>query len=187
MSKQSKLRISDTTLAKEYSSRNQTPADRVKLNSCKNKLWHCKFGHTYAATPHNRTNNNSGCPLCKMTKTEKQVDELLCEIGVYHFHNLAFDDCRAKNPLRFDFIVWDDTTRKTKAIEVHGAHHYRPVKHYSKEKTIEAAKELFDAIKARDQIKRDFCQANEIELLEVAASDKQLLDKVKAFILGGQA
>lgn len=103
-----------------------------------------------------------GCPDCKHSQGELKIAQYLDKTGVKYKREYSFEDCRHKYKLRFDFAVFnnDDTIRCL--IEFQGAQHYRYISGVHK------TKEDYKVSVKRDEIKREYCKANGITLLEVA-------------------
>lgn len=96
------------------------------------------------------------CPNCNKSYGEHLVMMFL------ESHNLMFDrekwfsDCRDKNPLPFDFIIY--TSDGIKAVEVDGQHHFGGRSMYASD---------FERIKRHDSIKNRYCKDNGIPLLRI--------------------
>lgn len=102
-----------------------------------------------------------GCSKCKESKGEKKVREYLIENNIKYYPQYKFDDCRNKNPLPFDFYL----PELNMCIEYNGAQHYRPVKYWGGEETLKK-------IKFRDNIKKEYCIKNKINLLVIRYNEK---------------
>ena len=74
-----------------------------------------------------------------------------------------FPECRSPKgyPLRFDFYL----EKYNVLIEFQGKHHFEPVNKYYR------AKKVTEKIKIHDQIKKEFCQDNNIFLIEISYLD----------------
>lgn len=68
----------------------------------------------------------------------------------------TFKKCRHINLLRFDFYL----PKYKICIEVNGKQHYEPIEYFG-------GKERFETQRIRDNIKRKFCEENNIKLLEI--------------------
>ena len=130
-----------------------TPQD-VSAGSGKKVFWICSEGHSYLATINNRT-NGSGCPYCSKAKSEKFIETLLSNLGVYYKTQVSFQGCKDKSLLLFDFLI-DDYRFEEFLIERQGEQHERPVDFAGKGK--EWAKKQLESNQRRDKIKIDFCQ-----------------------------
>lgn len=95
--------------------------------------------------------------------------------NIIYTREKKFDGCRSlKNyPLRFDFFLEELNI----AIEFQGKHHYEPINKYPR------AKRVCEKTKIHDQIKRDFCKQNEIDLIEISYKDLNSIFDVLIFEL----
>ena len=100
-----------------------------------------------------------GCPRCNSSKGEKSIRSYLENNNIVFKEEYIFDDCRNELPLPFDFKV---KTNKDKIIliEYHGEQHYRPIEFYG-------GVEKFKRQQRHDAIKRGYCKANNIPLIEI--------------------
>jgi hypothetical protein len=97
----------------------------------------------------------AGCPRCNESKGEKVVAELLTQYNLKFKEQKRFKGLRHKQPLKCDFYVPEINT----VIEYQGEHHYGI--------GIHADRDTEGLYQIRDQIKRDFCKANGIHLIEI--------------------
>jgi hypothetical protein len=67
------LSVTHPELAKE--AYNWDPST-ITFGSEKKKIWKCKKGHTFEASPANRTRSNTGCPFCSGNKTLSGFNDL---------------------------------------------------------------------------------------------------------------
>ena len=102
-----------------------------------------------------------GCPKCSSSYGEIKMNEILNELGLKVVNQYTFPDCININRLRFD--AYDETNNI--AFEYQGGQHYFPVDFAGKGE--EWAYEQFMINKKRDNIKRDYCLANNIKLIEI--------------------
>jgi len=114
-----------------------------------------------------------GCQRCskeeKESKPEKRITKILLDKGIEFNKEHSFDGCVYKKKLRFDFFIPNINT----CIEYQGEQHYRPI-------------EIFGGIKAyelqieKDNVKREYCKNNNIQLIEIAYSDN-IEEKLECF------
>ena len=78
----------------------------------------------------------------------------ICDI-VYVYQKI-FKDCKDKNPLPFDFYL----PEYNMCIEYQGQQHYYPVEIFGGKKT-------FEKQQKHDNIKKEYCQKNNITLFEI--------------------
>lgn len=147
------------------------PAD-VLPNSVRKVWWLCPAGHEYECKPNHRYGNH-GCPKCDESLGEKAVAAELGRRGIPFRQEVRFDSCRNKRCLPFDFGFY--CGEKLGVIEFQGQQHYQPVSFGGADN----AAEILQSTQKRDRIKRDWCKAHNIPLLEIPYTD---LDKVPILI-----
>lgn len=114
----------------------------------------CKIdGNIWTARP-NDILNGKGCPQCNESHGERCVRLWLDNLGVSYVREKTFDDCRNIKPLPFDFYLPDYNI----CIEYQGRQHYEPVDYFGGE-------EQFKAQQHNDNIKKEYCDSNNIKLL----------------------
>lgn len=108
--------------------------------------------------------NGSGCPYCKQSKGEIQIQNWLDEHSIEYIPQFRFEDCRDKNPLPFDFYL----PKHHVCIEFQGKQHYDLKFFINKyKKQISIAKHKYNKLKTHDKIKKVYCKSNKIKLLEI--------------------
>lgn len=115
----------------------------------------CKHHGEFNQNANNHT-QGSGCPSCKMSKGEERITEILKNAGIKYEQQKKFKGCVNKISLRFDFFLPDLNT----VIEFHGKQHYMAVDYFGGE-------EGFRLRKKRDQIKKNWCEKNNITYIEI--------------------
>lgn len=144
----------------EYKNRSTKILLKHNTSSCHNE---------FLQTPHNLLYFNTGCPLCSpISKGENYIENNLQKNLIPYKKQYTFKDCKFKEVLRFDFAIFEDKeeTKIKYLIEYQGNQHYKPqtFNGISKEK----AEHVFEESIIKDQIKRDYCIKNNIQLLEIA-------------------
>ncbi|OQB40554.1 MAG: hypothetical protein BWY04_01309 [candidate division CPR1 bacterium ADurb.Bin160] len=126
---------------------------RIKCNKCEedylvNPLQHLRFG----------------CSKCNRTKSLKEnlIRDYLKEKGVKYFWQYSFEDCVSKNKIPFDFYIPSMNT----IIEYNGKHHYK----YNAFLHNNDINKFYEQ-QERDNLKREFCDLNNIKLIEIAYDD----------------
>ena len=97
-----------------------------------------------------------GCPFCKESKGEKIIKNFLIDNNISFEQQKKFDDCKYKLKLPFDFYL----SELNICIEYDGLQHYKCIKIFGGEKN-------FNLIKKRDEIKNDYCEKNNINLIRI--------------------
>jgi len=107
---------------------------------------------------------NSGCPICRESKIEKEVVDIL-KINLIKFERWYKDFDWLKNKktnrkLELDFYLPDYNI----AIECQGGQHFRAIKQFGGIKG-------YEKIKYRDQIKRELCENHNLALYYIKYND----------------
>jgi len=115
----------------------------------------------------------NGCPRCRISKGERSVEDWLVENNIEFEVQKRFKDCKDQRILPFDFYIESLNT----CIEYQGEQHYRKKKWNWK----------FDLnyIQRHDKIKKDYCNKNNIRLLEITYKDEPYEKLTKYFRIGG--
>ena len=101
--------------------------------------------------------HGGGCPHCNDKSIgEKMIAVWLDNNGIQYERQKVFDDCRYKKPLPFDFYLPNSNI----LIEYNGIQHYKPIEYFG-------GKNKFESQIKRDNIKREYCQQNDILLFEI--------------------
>lgn len=141
----------------------------VKVN------WKCiKCAHKWKAAIANRTSSQkSGCPNCNKSKGENYITIILTKYNISFIHNHRFPECKNKLPLPFDFFLPDYNI----CIEFHGQQHYESVPRFGGQKKLRQQQK-------HDSIKRQFCKANHIRLIEIKYTEIDDLESILVKELG---
>ncbi|MBS4893807.1 MAG: DUF2726 domain-containing protein [Veillonella parvula] len=131
----------------------------IKAN-IKLKLKHIKCGNIFETTPHKFLTGHTRCSYCNGSKGEKEVSNILKNMGIKFIREYTFNDCKYIKPLPFDFAVINKNNDVVAVIEFHGKQHYKPINFFGGEK------EFINRIR-NDNIKRKFCNSNNIPFLEI--------------------
>jgi very-short-patch-repair endonuclease len=105
--------------------------------------------------------NGSGCPICRSSKSEQIIENLLKENKINYIRQYKFEGCKNKRELPFDFYLKDYNV----CIEYDGVHHFKSVEIFGGE-------EGFKKTKNNDNIKTKFCLENNIELIRIKYNQK---------------
>lgn len=104
--------------------------------------------------------NGFGCKNCNESRGEKFIDNFFKNTNIKTIRQYSFKDCRYKLPLPYDFYLPELNT----CIEFQGIQHYKPVKLFGGELA-------FVECKLRDDIKQNYCNNNNINLVIVKYDD----------------
>lgn len=125
--------------------------DKVEYANMKSKvLITCKVHGDYTQTACDHL-KGYGCPKCKLSKLEKEIEHLLQEVGVKFEQQKKFDWLGRQT---LDFYLPDYNI----AIECQGIQHFKPVKYFGGNKK-------FDYIALLDKRKYELCEENGIKLI----------------------
>lgn len=106
-------------------------------------------------------NRSSACPECGQSLGETKMVQILTKLLGAVVTQYSFEDCRYINVLRFDAY---DPIRNI-VFEYQGQQHYYPVDFAGKGD--EWAQEQFELAVLRDNIKREYCEQNNIQIIEI--------------------
>ncbi len=121
----------------------------------------CKVcGYKWNAFPSNLM-KYEGCPKCNNSHGEAAVAKCLDEMNIRYDVQYRFKDCKNIRPLPFDFYLSDYNV----CIEYDGQQHYWPIDFAGRGK--KHSEEVFEKVKARDEIKTKYCKDNNIRLLRI--------------------
>jgi Zn finger protein HypA/HybF involved in hydrogenase expression len=98
-----------------------------------------------------------GCPKCKQSRGEKEIEKFLIKNGIKYETQKTFEGCKSKRMLPFDFYI----PSKNLCIEYDGELHTRSVEFFGVDKSLEKT------IK-HDKIKNDFCRENSVNLIRIS-------------------
>lgn len=119
------------------------------------------------------TSMDSRCPRCSESKMEIEIGLILDNMNVLYTTQKTFKSCSYEKLLRFDFYLNDFNI----CIEAQGIQHYKPIDFAGK--GIDWAEKQFIGSQIKDNIKRDFCKDNFINLLEIKYID---YDNIKTIL-----
>ncbi len=118
----------------------------------------CNFHGPFWQRPSNHL-NGQGCPKCKKSIGEIEVEKHLKSLGVKFEEQYSFDDCVYKKALPFDFAVFIND--QIGLIEYQGEQHFQVIE-YGKSRTPLADVQL------RDDLKKSYAAMNKIPLLLIS-------------------
>lgn len=131
------------------------------------KIKHKKCGNILYKSPVKIWDRGIYCPYCSGTKGEQYISSYLDIHNISYMPQYSFDDCVAKRKLSFDFYLPDCNV----CIEYQGQQHYHPIE-------IFGGQDAFDSQMKNDEIKRDYCKANNISLIEISYEDYNNIDYI---------
>ncbi len=132
----------------------------------------CPIHGDFKQTPNHHL-RGQGCPKCKQTSGEQIIRQILENININFKCEYYINNPYSNHNFRVDFYI--NINNQSYIIEYNGEQHYKPIKHFGGE------------IKYYEQVKRDndlrlYCETNNIKLLEIKYSDKNIKEKVLKFL-----
>jgi very-short-patch-repair endonuclease len=126
----------------------------------------CPIHGEFLQRPYSHLHNH-GCLFCNESKGEKKIEKILLKENINFIRQYKINNCKNIKPLPFDFYLPDYNT----CIEYQGEQHY---------KTIDAfgGREHLQRTQKHDQIKQNYCQQNNINLLEISYKDFRNIEKI---------
>lgn len=114
------------------------------------------------------------CPKCSsvISKGEIKIKNYLIKNNIKFNMQFKFDDCRNKNPLPFDFYLYDYNI----CIEYDGEGHYLPINRCNTNNY--NAEEVLKSIKKRDNMKTQYCKKNNIKLIRIPYWDFDNIENI---------
>ena len=112
-----------------------------------------------------------GCPKCNYSKGESNIFKILDDSKHNFFTQHKFKDCKNKTQLKFDFYLPELNI----CIEFDGIQHFEPREKFG-------GKNSFLKVKENDNIKNRYCLDNNIPLLRIKYTDKNLDEILFNFI-----
>ena len=119
------------------------------LHKCK------RDGYEWYASPSNIL-HGSGCPKCNISKGEKTIEDWLNKKNILYESQKRFYGCKDVKPLPFDFYLPEYNI----CIEYQGLQHYKSIEYFGGESK-------FKSQIKKDNIKKEYCQKNNIYLFEI--------------------
>jgi Zn finger protein HypA/HybF involved in hydrogenase expression len=104
--------------------------------------------------------SGQGCPVCKSSKGEKKVTDILNKMKINFKHHHIFKDF---TNYEYDFFI----PEKNLCIEYDGIQHFQPVNYFG-------GKEAFKTQQIRDKIKNEYCFKNNIKLIRISYIEKDI-------------
>lgn len=147
--------------------------DEVDYLTAKNEVCIiCRKHGKFWQTPDNHL-HGKGCPFCKSSKGEIEIEKWLKENNIKYIPQYKFKNCKGKTRrLPFDFYLPDYNM----CIEFDGRQHYIVVEQFG-------GLDGFLQTMKHDIIKNNYCQSNKIELLRIPFWDYKTIDAILTNLL----
>lgn len=156
-----------------------TLIDKVyRSNKIKMRIKHNKCGMIYKVSMNKFIDLGRRCSQCRHSKSkgEEIIEKWLNKYEIKYIKQYKFDDCKYKDKLRFDFMIYDEFGSIFCLIEFDGSQHFHKNKNYGK--TEEEKEKIYEYIKKRDKIKDKYCKKNGYYLYRISYTDN-IEDKLK--------
>jgi hypothetical protein len=135
----------------------------------------CKIdGAIWNAYPANLLNNSAGCPCCNMSVGERMLLDILKKLNINFVSQYIIDGCKLIFNLKFDAFDIDNNI----AFEYNGEQHYKPIDFAGKGE--EWARQEFEKIVKRDNVKIEYCRNNNIPMIVVPYWER---DNMESYII----
>lgn len=105
-----------------------------------------------------------GCSSCNESKAENLINNFLIGNNIDFIRQKTFTGCKRKSLLFFDFYL----PKLNTCIEYDGEFHYLPI----------FGKKLLSETQNRDNIKNEYCESNNIELVRIKYIDFNNIEKI---------
>lgn len=127
---------------------------RTKIRCiCKkcNGQWVADFTHLTSK------NEKTGCPICRRSRGQSELQRFLIQNNITYESQKTFEKCTgSRKKLLFDFYL----PKYNICIQVQGSQHFKAVDKFGGDKG-------FQITKKYDQIKRQYCAKNKIQLIYI--------------------
>lgn len=132
-------------------------------------------GYEWNSKASNLIHEQIRCPACSSSKSEDLLAHILDKLGFIYKRQVSFSECRYKLPLRFDFIIYDDSGAILFACEYDGEQHYKPITYNNKT----SGENSLLQTQIRDSIKNEYCKQCNIPLIRIPYWEK---DNMESFL-----
>jgi len=120
----------------------------------------CKKHGEFQRLPNKHLWSDRGCPNCRATTGEYQVQKWLTDNNIHFVKEYTFKECKDKGLLRFDFYLPDYDV----CIEYDGRQHTQDCSDFWKNFNLQDRQK-------KDRIKTQFCNEKEIGLIRIAYNE----------------
>jgi hypothetical protein len=123
-----------------------------------------KHNKEFLIKPMAHINSGNGCPICKSSKGEIIISNILDSLSINYIPQKRFKECKNIKELPFDFYLPKENNGKGLCIEYQGVQHFKPIS-------------IFGGISSllktqnNDRLKREYCRNNNILLIEYTYKD----------------
>lgn len=134
------------------------------------KVRHNKCGYIWEVEARQVIRNEGGCHKCKESLGERRIRRYIEGLRVSVKGEVQFKDLYYKNPLRYDFGVYDKEGMLKGLIEYDGKQHFEVIEFYGEQAYIDT--------KIRDDIKNKYADGKNIPLLRIPYTERDIIEEV---------
>ena len=146
------------------------------INGRTKLTWKCNEGHIWEAIPES-IKNGSWCPICKESKGEKAIKKFLEKNKIIFEREKRFNNCKNNKKLPFDFYLPEYNI----LVEYDGKQHNEPVNFGGCSN--EQAQKIHLKLIQNDAIKNNYCINNNIQLIRIPHTIKNVEEYLKNNII----
>lgn len=125
---------------------------------------HISCSNEFLVKPYHFLLSGSRCPVCKESKLERKINDILLKNNVSFIRQYKFDGCKNKRRLPFDFYL----NELNICVEADGIQHFIPKWNIKS----------FNDTKTNDAIKNDYCKNNNIKLIRISYLEYEQIEDV---------
>ena len=152
-----------------YCGKNNSNESLFKCLKC-GSVWNAQVGNVLGK------NHRTGCPICRESKGEQRIKQVLDKYNIDYIRQYKFDDCKNKHRLPFDFCCIIDN--KIYLIEYDGEQHFKAVNFRGT--SDENAMRTHTGTVKNDKIKNEYCESHNIPLLRIPYYE---FDNIESIVL----
>lgn len=116
---------------------------------------------------------------CVNSLGEEKIANFLNDYNINFLKQYKFKDCTYKKELKFDFLIYYPNSDNFFMLEYQGKQHEEPTS-FGGDSSKEAKEKNLKYNQIRDNIKREYCKNNNIELIEISYKDFDKIEKILA-------
>lgn len=131
-----------------------------------------KHNHKFSIRPDSHLGGSGGCPICRSSLGELLISNFLGKNLIQFESQKQFQNLVYKNQLIYDFYI----PSKNMLIEFDGIQHYKPVKYFGGEESLEGIKE-------RDKLKSSYAKENGFNLIRISYNDMKKIEEILSKVL----
>lgn len=148
--------------------------EKIGSNKYNYTIWKCQCSCGKFCEVTSRellSGDTKSCGCLKNSYREFQIEQLLKQFGINYQKEYFFNDLIDKQPLRFDFAIFNNNSELIGLIEHQGKQHYDKNTHWHTE-----------ILEKHDNMKKEYCYKNNIQLFEILYNEN-LENKLKEVLL----